>query len=86
MGNAVVTRDAAPDATGHTAARMEIHGEYLHFYTNTERVTSNKPVELLRGEDRLSGDNMSFDNISQVLEMNGRVKAQLMPRTGAQQP
>jgi lipopolysaccharide export system protein LptC len=86
MGNAVVTRDAAPDAAGRSAPRMEIHGEYLHVFTNTERVTSNKPVELLRGDDRLSGDNMSFDNVSQVLEMNGRVKALLMPRTGPQQP
>jgi lipopolysaccharide export system protein LptC len=53
-------------------------------FANTERVTSNKPVELFRGDDRLSGDHMTFDNIGQVLEMAGRVRGQLMPRTAPQ--
>jgi lipopolysaccharide export system protein LptC len=70
IGDAVVTRQP----------RMEFRGEFLHVYVNTERVTSNKPVELIRGDDRLTGDGMSFDNIGQVLEMHGRVKGQLVPK------
>jgi lipopolysaccharide export system protein LptC len=58
---------------------MEFRGQFLHVYVNAERVTSNKPVELIRGDDRIEGDSMSFDNIGQVLEMNGRVKGLLMP-------
>ena len=80
MGNAVVTREAHTDPSGHATPRLEIRGEYLHVYANTERVTSNKPVEIVRGEDRLNGDGMQFDNITQQLEMNGRVRVQIQPR------
>lgn len=75
MGDAVVVREG-----GANAQRTEFRGEYLHVYVTTERVTSNKPVELLRGNDRLVGDTLLFDNIGQVLEMGGRVRATLAPR------
>jgi lipopolysaccharide export system protein LptC len=80
MGDAVVTREAHTDASGRADPRLEIRGEYLHVYVNTERVTSNKPVEIQRGDDRLSGDNLAFDNITQQLEMHGRVHAVIQPR------
>lgn len=80
MGDAVVTRAAFTDAQGRANERLEIRGEYLHVYANTERVTSNKPVEITRGSDRLSGDGMAFDNIAQQLDMQGRVRAQILPR------
>ena len=77
--NAVVTREPF-SAAGRATPRMEFRGEYLHVYVNKERVTSNKPVELTRGDDRLAGDHLVFDNATQVLEMNGRVRGLLMPR------
>ena len=78
VGDAVVTREARERSN---APRIRFHGEFLHVYVNTERVTSNKPVELLRGEDRLTADSMAFDNVSQVLEMSGRVRGSIPPRT-----
>jgi len=63
---------------------MEFRGEFLHVYVNSERVTSNKPVELMRGDDRLEGDTLEFDNLTQVLQMKGRVRGQLAPRSTPQ--
>ena len=80
IGDAVVTRAPYTDAAGHAAPRLEIRGEYLHLYVNTERVTSNKPVEITRGNDRLSGEGLAFDNITQQLDMQGRVRAQIQAR------
>ena len=85
IGDAVVTREPFKDGSGHAAPRMEFRGQFLHVFVNAERVTSNKPVELLRGEDRLEGDELVFDNVTQVLQMNGRVRGQLAPR-GTPQP
>jgi len=82
IGDAVVTRDAPKDGV-KPKPRMQIRGEYLHVYVNTERVTSNKPVEITRGDDRLAGDNMSFDSITDVLEMSGHVHGTVMPRAGS---
>jgi lipopolysaccharide export system protein LptC len=84
LGDAVVTREPFAGSPGRTIPRMEFRGQFLHVYVNTERVTSNKPVELIRGDDRLEGDSMSFDNVGQVLEMGGRVKGLLMPRPAPQ--
>lgn len=80
MGDAVVTREPFRDESGRTNERMEIRGEYLHVYVNTERVTSNKPVVITRGNDQLAGDGLVFDNVTQQLDMSGRVRAQILPR------
>jgi lipopolysaccharide export system protein LptC len=79
FGDAVVTRQAAPDA-GQDRPALEIRGEFLHAFLNTERVVSNKPVELRRGADRFTGDSMDFDNLNRVLVLNGRVHGMLAPR------
>jgi lipopolysaccharide export system protein LptC len=80
IGDAVVTREPFTDLSGQLQPRMEIRGEFLHVFANTERVTSSKPVVITRGNDRLAGDGFAFNNITQVLEMQGRVRAQILPR------
>jgi lipopolysaccharide export system protein LptC len=81
FGNAVVTRDTT-DAQGQARPRLEFRGEFLHAFVNTERVKSHKPVELIRGNDRFTAENLDYDNIDQVLELRGRVHGVLNPRAG----
>jgi lipopolysaccharide export system protein LptC len=83
VGDAVVTRAAAPEGAPRRTPKLEIRGEYLHVYVNTERITSNKPVQITRGEDRLSGDSMNFDSVTDVLEMGGHVRGTVAPRSGS---
>ena len=40
---------------------------------------SNRPVQLTRGNDRFTADTMEYDNLDQVLQLNGRVRGVLMP-------
>ena len=80
FGNALLVREAQPDRSGKFVPRIEFRGEYLHANTETERVTSDKPVQLRRGNDVFVGDTLDFDNASQVLVMQGRVKGQINPR------
>ena len=79
IGHALVVRE--PDASSATkdAPRMQYRGEFLHAFMNTERLHSNKPVELQRGADHFSADRMDFDNVDQVLQLNGRVRGTLVP-------
>ncbi|WP_427915507.1 LPS export ABC transporter periplasmic protein LptC [Ramlibacter sp. MMS24-I3-19] len=76
VGNAVVVRDAVP---GSQVPRMEFRSEFLHAFMNTERVKSNKPVTLIRGNDKFTGDGMDYDNLDRVLDMRGRVHGLLVP-------
>jgi len=79
MGAAKVVRAATQDAAGKAQPELTFTGEFLHAYLKTERVTSNKPVVLTRGQDRFTADNMDFDNQQRVMQLNGRVKGVLVP-------
>lgn len=85
FGNAIVTREPLPAKLGSPAQpRLEFRSEFLHAYTNTERVRSDKPVTLTRGNDRFTADGMDYDNLDQVLQLRGRVRGVLQP--GAAKP
>jgi lipopolysaccharide export system protein LptC len=79
FGNAVVVREAATLGGGRVAPRLEFRGDFLHAYIDTERVTSNKPVTLIRGTDRFTADTLDYDNLSGVANLQGRVRGQLVP-------
>ena len=79
MGKAIVVREADPATQANPAPRMEFRSEFLHAFMLTERVISHLPVEFLRGADRFSADHLDFDNVEQVLQLSGHVKATLLP-------
>lgn len=82
FGNAIVTREPLPAKPGSPAQpRLEFRSEFLHAYTNTERVRSDKPVTLTRGNDRFTADGMDYDNLDQVVQLRGRVRGVLQPGT-----
>jgi lipopolysaccharide export system protein LptC len=83
IGDAVVTREVSgrPDQP-----RLEVRGEFLHVFANEERVKSDKPVTLKRGDDVFQADNMDYDNLDRVMELNGRVHGTLQPRPPGPKP
>jgi len=79
IGDAVVTREAVTGNDGRVRPRMQFRGEFLHAFLNSERVRSHKPVELTRGDNRFTADNLDFDNLDQVMDLRGRVRGSLVP-------
>lgn len=73
-GNAVVIRTPLPPKPP-----MQFEGEFLHAWTQEERVRSHLPVVLTRGQDRFTADQLDYDNVSQVVQMQGRVRGVLQP-------
>lgn len=73
-GNARVERE--PQAP---KPRMLFEGEFLHAWTKEERVRSHLPVVLTQGKDRFTGDSLDYDNVSRVVEMQGRVRGVMEP-------
>ncbi len=78
-GNAVVLREATQGKDGSLTPTMSFKGEFLHAFVNTEQLKSHKPVELRRGNDLITADNLAFDNFDSKLELQGRVRGVLMP-------
>ena len=77
IGNAVVTRELPNKPE---VPRLEVRGEFLHVFGNEERVKSDQPVTLKRGDDVFQADNMNYDNLDRIMELTGRVHGTLQPR------
>ena len=78
-GNVQVVREPTARPGGGVAPRSELRGEYLHVFINDERVSSDKPVQLIRGSDHLTGERFEYDNKTGVGTLEGRVRGTLMP-------
>lgn len=79
-GDAVVVREAGRAADGSAMPRLEFRGDLLRVYTDPQRLVSERPVTLLRGNDRLQADSLDYSADDSVALLRGRVKVQLSPR------
>lgn len=79
IGQAVVMREAFTNAQGRHLPQQEFRGEFLHIFADDERLRSHLPVEFTSGGDRFTADSFSYDHQSQVVELQGRVKARIEP-------
>lgn len=80
IGDAVVTREAVVDATGLRRPGLQIRSEFLHVFVDTEQVRTHKPVVLVRGEDRFTADQMDYDNLDMLMNLQGRVRGLIAPK------
>lgn len=78
-GNATSVREAAADANGVLQPKMEFKGEFLHTFVNEERLKSHLPIVIRRGSSEFSADSLDYDNVTRVIQLQGRVKAILQP-------
>ncbi|QIL45395.1 LPS export ABC transporter periplasmic protein LptC [Acidovorax sp. HDW3] len=83
FGDAVVTRAAQQLPDGRVLPRLQFEGEFLHAWTQDERVRSHLPVTLQRGTDRFTADRMDYDNMAQQMQLQGRVHGVLQPTSPA---
>lgn len=82
FGNAHVVREPGSGATTPARAPSEMRSDFLHLFTQTERVRTHRPIVLTRGNSRLQADAMDYDNLSQVLTLRGHVRAEVLPSKG----
>ena len=78
-GNATSVREAAPAANGVMQPKMEFKGEFLHTFVNEERLKSHLPIVIRRGSSEFTADTLDYDNVTRVINLQGRVKAVLKP-------
>jgi lipopolysaccharide export system protein LptC len=54
---------------------LEIEGEFLHVFVQTERVRSHLPVRLRQGDDEIRAGGIEVDNLAQRLQLSPPVRA-----------
>jgi lipopolysaccharide export system protein LptC len=74
LGSVRLTR--APGA-GEPALRLAT--EYLLALPDVDRYSTDRPVEVVRGESIITAQSMVFDNIARTLEFAGDVRASFVP-------
>jgi hypothetical protein len=73
----VGARPASARAAGHAAAGVS--RRIPARLVKAERVSSDQPVELLRGADRFTGERFDYDNQSGVANLVGQVRGVIQP-------
>lgn len=76
-GDAQVRRIYAQGAK--SAPDLLLAGEFLHAWTLEEKVSTHLPVRMQRGADHFTANAMTYDHLTQVLQLQGRVKGTLFP-------
>ena len=79
-GDAVVVREGRTLANGSPSPKLEFRGDQLRVFTDPQRLVSDLPVTVLRGNDKLQSDTLDYVGADQVALMRGRVKVRLSPR------
>ena len=70
-------------AQARTGPPLEIEGEFLHVFVNTERVRSHLPVRMRQGDDEIHAGGIDVDNLAQRVQLNPPVRSVFSPRTTA---
>jgi lipopolysaccharide export system protein LptC len=73
---------ARVDSQGPRTQPIRFEGEFLHAFLATERVRSHLPVIVRQGTSVVHADGMEYDNLSQVVQFKGHVRATLTPLSG----
>ena len=65
-----------------TDPAIDFRGEFLHYFQDSEQVQSHLPVVVTQGKSQVTADSMRYDNLSRVLDLKGKVHAELLPPNG----
>jgi len=78
MGSVLLTRAAA----GNEPA-LRLSTEYLLALPDLDRFSTDKPVEMERGQSTINAQSMMFDNITRTIDFQGNVRASFLSQPAA---
>lgn len=62
------------------APPVAFHGEHLRVLVSADRIESDHPVLMTRGNDRIAANSLRYDDRQRVADLQGNVRATLAPR------
>jgi lipopolysaccharide export system protein LptC len=78
--------DARVDSTGPRGEPIQFRGEFLHAFLNTEQLRSHLPVLVQSQGSEFRAAGMDYDHLSGLLQLQGKIRATLLPTTAAAKP
>lgn len=74
---------ARVDSTGPRGEPVQFRGEFLHAFLDTEQVRSHLPVTVTSDGSEFQAAGMEYDHLSGKLQLQGKMRARLLPSAGA---
>lgn len=59
---------------------LEFSGEFLHVWTDEEKLRSHLPVTITRGESVIRSNRLDYNNYDRLMQLSGKVDITLVPR------
>ena len=74
--------DARVDSRGPRGEPIQVRGEFLHAFLNTERLHSHLPVVVTSEGNDFRATGMDYDHLTGKLQLQGKMRALLQPSAG----
>jgi len=72
-GNVIFIKEDVQSA-GNKPEKTKMSGEYLKINSDVEQISSNQPIEIEKGSQKMYADAMSYDNLDRHLKLVGNVR------------
>jgi len=72
----VTVRQKNPNSA---AEDILVTGDFIQAWPLEDRVQSPRPAVVTSGPNRFKGDHLAYDNLSQIIELKGRVQGTIFP-------
>lgn len=79
-GRAEVVQTGVGSAKAQQRPRLTFRSDHMRLFSREERVVSERPVVLQRGNDHIEAGSLRYDNKTGIADLQGRVRAVLLPR------
>jgi LPS export ABC transporter protein LptC len=58
---------------------LVVQTQSLFLDARRERMSTDQPVQLQRGNDRMAGQRLQYDHLTQQLDLSGKVRMSITP-------
>jgi lipopolysaccharide export system protein LptC len=78
-GDVRIERTAAPQGKTPAGPGLVVQTQSLFLDARRERMSTDQPVQLQRGNDRMAGQRLQYDHLTQQLDLSGKVRMSITP-------
>ena len=78
-GDVRIQRTAAPQGKTPAGPGLVVQTQTLFLDARRERMRTDQPVQLQRGNDRMEGQRLQYDHVTQQLDLSGKVRMSITP-------
>ena len=79
-GDVRIERSAGPQGKSPAGPGLVVQTQFLFLDARRERMSTDQAVQLQRGNDRMEGQRLQYDHLTQQLDLSGKVRMSITPK------